>query len=157
MTEHFATRLFFYTHELAASGKSASLSPVSAARNLKEHSPMSARLPNYLKTFRKRTGISQDDLALLLGAKSGAKVSRYERCSRRPALETALAYEVIFRVPVKHLFAGLYQKVEKRVTKRVQRLARRLARTASDQTTLRKLAFLHALLSEPPDAENARP
>ena len=116
---------------------------------------MSDRLPNYLKTFRKRTGISQDDLALLLGAKSGAKVSRYERWSRRPALETALAYEVIFRVPVKELFAGLYQKVEKRVTKRVQKLARKLASADPEQGTLRKLAFLQVLLSEPPDPQNA--
>jgi transcriptional regulator with XRE-family HTH domain len=146
-----------YIPKLAASGKSASLQSVRAARSLKEHFRMSARLPNYLKTYRKRTGFSQDEFALLLGSESGAKVSRYECWTRCPSLETALAYEAILGVPTKELFAGLYQKVEKRVAQRIERLGRRLTNAEPGKTTIRKLAFLQALQRKPLSPQDSRP
>ena len=68
---------------------------------------VSQKLPNYLKTYRKRAGLSQADLAYLLGVRSGTKVSRYERFSRVPNLETALAFEALYHLPVADLFAGV--------------------------------------------------
>src|SRR5258708_38807061 len=50
-------------------------------------------LHNYLRAHRKRLGLSQDEVAYLLGAESGAKVCRYERLVRGASLETALAFE----------------------------------------------------------------
>jgi transcriptional regulator with XRE-family HTH domain len=64
------------------------------------------RLPNYLRTHRKRAGLSQDDVAVLLGGHSGAAVSRLERFRRQPSLKTALVLEAIYRVPVREFFAG---------------------------------------------------
>jgi len=69
---------------------------------------MAYKLNNYLRTYRKRASLSQDEVAYLLGCRSGAKVSRYERFARQPTLQTALAYEAIFGVPVRELFAGIY-------------------------------------------------
>ena len=40
-----------------------------------------------------------------------------------PDLETALAYEAIYKQPVSELFAGLYQKVERDVADRAKVLA----------------------------------
>lgn len=65
-------------------------------------------LPHYLRLHRKRAGASQDEIALLLGAATGTKVSRHERFSRLPTLATALAYEVIYGVPAGEIFAGVY-------------------------------------------------
>ena len=55
---------------------------------------MSHKLQNYLRTYRKRSGLSQDEVAFLLGCQTGAKVSRYEPFARKPSLETLFAYEV---------------------------------------------------------------
>jgi DNA-binding XRE family transcriptional regulator len=77
------------------------------------------KLENYLRTYRKRAGFSQDEVAYLLGTRDGTKTSRHERLKRTPSLETALAYEAIFDVPVRELFAG--------VSARAERLARRRA------------------------------
>jgi len=85
----------------------------------------SPQLPNYLKANRKRLALSQDELAFLLGAQSGTKVCRYERFVREPSLETALAYEAIFKTSVSELFGGLYQKVEREVAERAKMLAAR--------------------------------
>ena len=64
----------------------------------------SSQLPNYLRTHRKRLGLSQDEVAYLLGAESGAKASRYERFSREPGFRTALACEAVFQRPIRELF-----------------------------------------------------
>ena len=110
----------------------------------------SPQLPNYLRANRKRLALSQDEVAFLLGTQSGAKVCRYERFVREPSLETALAYEVIFKRSVSELFPGLYQKVELQVAARVKALAARTDRGKSNGQAVRKreaLADLAALTS----------
>jgi transcriptional regulator with XRE-family HTH domain len=87
----------------------------------------SHKLPNYLRTYRKRAGFSQEEIAFLLGSQSGAHVCRYERFTRQPTLATALAFEVIFRTPAKELFAGVHRNVERRVAARAVLLARKVA------------------------------
>ena len=108
---------------------------------------MSAPLESYLRTYRKRSGFSQDEVAFLLGSTSGAKVSRYEWLAQQPTLPTVIAYEVIFRTPARDLFAGLYQKVEKETISRARLLARKLAEARVRRTTPRKLAMLESLSS----------
>src|SRR2546422_855228 len=110
---------------------------------------MAHRLPNYLRTHRKRAGLSQDEVAYLLGCRSGAKVSRYERLARRPSLETAFAYEAVFGVPARELFAGVYEKVEEQIKKRARVLGEKLSVTQPDRTVRRKLDRLKAMSSMP--------
>jgi transcriptional regulator with XRE-family HTH domain len=84
---------------------------------------VSSKLPNYLRTHRKRLGLSQADVSRLLGEWSEAQVSRHENSIREPSLETALAYEVIFQKPVRELFAGVYERVEAEVAERAKAFA----------------------------------
>ncbi len=84
-----------------------------------------------------------------MGCQSGAKVSRYERFSRKPSLETALAYEAVFGIPGRELFAGIYQKVEEKTKKRAQLLARKLAEGKKDRITAQKLRLLETIASGP--------
>lgn len=81
------------------------------------------QLPNYLRSNRKRLGLSQDEIAFLLGTDSGTKASRYEVFGRDPRLRTALAYEAIFQKPIRELFAGLYDEIEREVVDRAKQLA----------------------------------
>jgi transcriptional regulator with XRE-family HTH domain len=87
-----------------------------------------ASLSNYLRTNRKKSALSQEEVAFLLGGigeSKGSKISRYESCSREPTLSAALAYEVIYGKPVRELFAGLYQQVEQNVAERAKLLSYR--------------------------------
>jgi transcriptional regulator with XRE-family HTH domain len=105
----------------------------------------SPRLSNYLRTHRKRLGLSQAELAHLLGAEGGAKVCRYEKFVRVPTLETALACEVVFKKPVSELFAGLYQNIERRLAIRAKRLAQRNDSGKPGPHTVRKRQLLAAM------------
>lgn len=109
---------------------------------------MAKKLPSYLRTYRKHAGLTQDEVAYLLGWKSGSIVSRYERRSRRPDLEAALGYALIFGVPTPDLLPGIQAELEEAITKRAGLLAEKLASDASGARTKRKLAFLNALTSK---------
>jgi transcriptional regulator with XRE-family HTH domain len=108
---------------------------------------MAKRLHNYLRTYRKRAGLSQDEVAFLLGRQHGTKVSRYERNTRQPGLETLLAYELVFGAPVRDLFAGVFEKVEATTLRRAQLLARKLSAATRTPRTARKLELLGHITS----------
>ena len=92
-----------------------------------------------------RLALSQDEVSFLLGGQSGTKACRYERFARVPSLETALAYEAIFKTPVSELFGGLYQKVEREVAERAKILAERSDGGTSGTQTARKRQVLAEL------------
>jgi len=87
---------------------------------------MSRKLPHYLRSERKRAGLSQSDVAALLGDQTVSRVSRYERRRRVPPLLTALAYEAIFGKPVAELFGGTYAPIRAEVMRRAKLLAEKL-------------------------------
>jgi transcriptional regulator with XRE-family HTH domain len=107
----------------------------------------SNRLPNYIRVCRKRLGLSQKEVAFLLGWAGASQPSRYEHFCRRPSLRTALALAVIFRVSVYELFSGEFQKVESAICRQAERLETRLSTEAPDQRTARKLALLKMIIS----------
>ncbi|MBZ5565863.1 MAG: helix-turn-helix transcriptional regulator [Acidobacteriia bacterium] len=90
-----------------------------------------SKLENYLKTYRKRAGLTQREVAFLLGCENGAQVSRYEKRRRVPPLCAALACEAVFGVPVAELFAGLSERAGKEIQKRLLELRSRLQTKAS--------------------------
>ncbi|MDA2925807.1 helix-turn-helix domain-containing protein [Acidobacteria bacterium AH-259-G07] len=99
--------------------------------------------------FRKRIGLSQDEIAFLLGSEDAANVSRYETNGALPGLKITLAYEVIFGVPARRLFAGLVDEIEEKTKHRVQLLVVKLSKQKQDKMTAYKLAMLKTLISQP--------
>ncbi|MBV9760290.1 MAG: helix-turn-helix transcriptional regulator [Acidobacteriaceae bacterium] len=63
---------------------------------------------NYLRAHRRTRGLSQRELALLVGYKNEWQVSRHELAKTIPPLTIALAYEVVFEVPVAQLFKEVH-------------------------------------------------
>ncbi len=106
---------------------------------------MPSKLPNYLRTARKAASLTQAEVAYLLGGRTGAKVSRYERFRQQPQLETVFAYEAIFRIPARELFAGVYQQIERKTRRRVRTLSRRLGKVPPDAALRRKAEFLRVV------------
>ena len=97
----------------------------------------SLQLPHHLRANRKRLALSQEDVAFLLGAVDGAQVSKYEHFGRIPALETALAYEVITKRSMSELFGGMYQDAEEKVADRARILLRRMEHLHGERVGLK--------------------
>jgi hypothetical protein len=107
----------------------------------------SYKLPNYLRAYRKRLSLSQDEIAYLLGNESGAKVCRYECFLREPAFRAALAYELIFQKAGQELFAGIYDRIGGEVAARATTLIRQLAGQKLTRRNARKKEALEAIIS----------
>ena len=106
----------------------------------------SHRLENYLRTYRRKSGLTQREVAFLLGRKDGAQFSRYEKRHRLPPLRIALACEAIFKVPVAELFAGVRESVNRELSNRVGKLNTDLQEQRHQgkhgRVTARKLCWL---------------
>src|SRR5580692_6601071 len=107
-----------------------------------------SRFPHYLKSNRKRSALSQAEVAFLLGTRGEAKVSRYERFLRTPSLETALALEAIFQRPVSELFGGLYQEVQGEVAARAKILGHRIDRGKPGRRTGLRRQTISSIISK---------
>jgi len=105
------------------------------------------KLDNYLRTHRRKAGLSLHELSELLAYDNGGTISRHERSKTLPPLLIALAYEVIFRAPVSGLFPGLKETAELTIEKRLLRfeeeLRRRNGKRIPDLRTAQKLTWLN--------------
>ncbi len=111
---------------------------------------------NHLRRYRKRGALTQEEIAFLLGARCGTKVSCYERSARPPSLQTALAYQAIFGVPVHELFPGEFQEAVAAVQRRAVQLSRRLKPRAGRSKTYFKQKVLASIGSENAGISNAK-
>ena len=107
----------------------------------------SEHLPNYLQSHRKRSALSQTEVAFLLGVQGAAKVCLHERFELDPGLQTALAYEAIYQKSIAELFPGLLENVQKEVMARVKLLEQKGLHSNSNAVTTRKRQSLAAILS----------
>jgi len=105
------------------------------------------RLHNYLRTYRRRHGFSQAEIAALLGIGSYRPVSRYEHGARHPHILTVFALEVVFGQPASELFAGAYDTVRHAVRERARRMEQKLCALPDlDRATIRKVELLRAIV-----------
>lgn len=77
-------------------------------------------LENYLRTYRKHSGLSQREVAFLVGWKSGEQLSRYENRRRLPTFRDALACETVFNVPIGELYPGVREAIAKETNARLE-------------------------------------
>ena len=97
---------------------------------------MSYKVKSYLRTFRRRSGLTQTEVAFLLGVHSG------ERLSRRPSFQTALGLQAVFGVPAETLLPAISAQIERKIMARAHLLSRRLERHRDSARTKRKIRFL---------------
>jgi hypothetical protein len=65
-----------------------------------------------------------------------------------PNLQTLLAYEILFRTPVRNLFEGVHQDVEQKLLWRIRLLIQKLATSGYSRMKARKIEILNEFLSK---------
>jgi transcriptional regulator with XRE-family HTH domain len=86
---------------------------------------------SYLRSHRKRSGMSLAEAARILGYGHSGEVSRHERLTSVPSLRVALRYEVLYRVPIRKLFPGLFEEEQKEVEERLSALFEECSRSSA--------------------------
>ncbi|MEZ4927904.1 MAG: helix-turn-helix transcriptional regulator [Saprospiraceae bacterium] len=60
--------------------------------------------PNYLRAHRKRSSLTQADIAFLMKLPDYSNISRYEKGQREPSVEFLLVYHLLFNTTVESFF-----------------------------------------------------
>ncbi len=72
----------------------------------------------YLRTHRRVWGLTQPELASLLG-RSASQISRIEHGKNAPTVEVALACQMIFGIPPSAMFPHVFTLVEEEVVRNI--------------------------------------
>ena len=91
--------------------------------------PLQSRA-QYLRSLRSKSGLTQRELASILGLVAGVTVSRHEGESTLPILLVAFGYQVIFRTPIEQLFPGVYEVVRQNIEDRLSEFEAELQQSA---------------------------
>jgi len=107
---------------------------------------MDQRLISYLRPLRRRWGLTQRELAFLIGAKTHSAIWQIEALKGYPSLAGAIACSIIFDTPSLELFPELHAKVYAAVLDRADELYQDLQGNAA-RVTRAKLDFLEEVLA----------
>ena len=91
----------------------------------------------HIRLLRRRAGLTQRDLAALLGYRSHSQISRFENGSRLPAANELLQLQVIFGVVPSGVFPHLKDRAAQVVVARIGRLNRTDQRTQGGAASVR--------------------
>jgi transcriptional regulator with XRE-family HTH domain len=78
----------------------------------------------HIRLLRRRAGLTQGELAFLLGHRSHSQISRFEHGRRVPAADELLQLEVIFGVVPGGVFPHLRDEAANAVLARIEKLKR---------------------------------
>ena len=75
---------------------------------------------NYVRTFRQRYCLTEDELAFLVCHRTHTRISRIEIGRAAPSLAVALALQMLFGQEPRQMFPGLYESVEDELMRRAK-------------------------------------
>jgi hypothetical protein len=94
-----------------------------------------------------RSGLSQRELAEIVGFIADHQISRHERSIAIPSLLAGLSYSAIFLVPMEQLLPGVTETIRLNVEDRLARMEGKLnesfVKGRRAQAVARKLVWLH--------------
>ncbi len=90
--------------------------------------PVSRRFNNYLRLYRRKNGLSQKEMAHLMGYKTTTSISNYERGSKMPQLTNLLKLEIILHTPIAFLFRDHFEELKREVRQKEKMLHKKLSR-----------------------------
>jgi transcriptional regulator with XRE-family HTH domain len=99
---------------------------------------MPRHLPSYLKPLRLQRGLSQPELAALLGI-GPSLLSKLESLSRQPTVKVMLAAEIVFGLPARDIFPGAFHNIEAEVVERARTLRKELRRQSNPASRAKKV------------------
>jgi transcriptional regulator with XRE-family HTH domain len=111
-------------------------------------------LPTYLRTYRKRTGLTQAEVSYVIGI-NRSDLWQFETSRREPSLRVLLALQVLYRIPIRKLFIGLFLHCRRKTLRRLQLLRRRLLADGKHKKSrlhIQKLGWMSMCLGPPSPA-----
>lgn len=79
------------------------------------------KIKHDFRQARRRCGLDQKQVALLLNQHNANQISRYENGERIPSLITAIKLEIIYHTPIRILLQALFEQFQAEITAKRKR------------------------------------
>ena len=100
---------------------------------------------NFLRIYRKRSPLTQADIALLMNLPDYSNISRYEKGQRSPSIELLLAYHFLFATSIESFFEPQSEIIRSDLRERIEPLINDLKKE-EDKTNNTRIKFLEEVL-----------
>jgi transcriptional regulator with XRE-family HTH domain len=101
---------------------------------------------SYLRYHRKKIGLTQKELAEIVGSLGPRQVAKHEKFQATPSIIAAIAYHVVLKASIAELFPGLHESVrygvEQRLAEMEDRLQQSTAKGREANDIARKLVWM---------------
>ena len=101
---------------------------------------------NQLRMHRRRTRLTQSDMASLMGFSDSSDVSRWEQMRRRADSIALLTYHVVFGIPVEPPHVENAQRMAAGIAERAAGLLEALRGLPAHPRTAQRISFLESLI-----------
>ena len=102
-------------------------------------------MQNLLRTYRKKTELSIEDVSRLLNMQDCSTLSRCERGYRKPNLEIIFTYHLLFEVSIEKLFENEMKFTFKKIEKNIDPLIENLQNQEQTRKVEARILFLKSL------------
>ncbi len=100
-----------------------------------------------LRVFRKKSCLSQEDIAMLLGTKDISQICRLEISPMNPQIELFLLYHLLFNIPAEDFFTEQKNIIRNRLLIRIPNIIDELKCLKSSRMVEEKIKFLTDVLN----------
>jgi transcriptional regulator with XRE-family HTH domain len=102
---------------------------------------------NYLKLVRKRSSLTQSDIAALLNLSDYSNICRWERGHHSPNMDALMLYHLLFDVPIETLFDRQKSEYRATILERIRAYLLRLKALDPDPKLIRRMGYLESTLT----------
>lgn len=102
---------------------------------------------NFLRIVRKRTQLTQIDIASIMKISDSANVSRWEHGMKNPGVEILLTYHLLFDIPIESLFDRQKQEMKEIIIPRIEERVRHLKALEQDPKIQSRINYLGSVLT----------
>jgi transcriptional regulator with XRE-family HTH domain len=102
--------------------------------------------PNFLRLYRKRSPLTQADIAYLMSLSDYSNISRYEKGQRTPSIELLLVYHLLFAKSIESFFEHQSEIILSNLLERIEPLISQLKNEGNVQNNTSRIKFLEQVL-----------
>ena len=101
---------------------------------------------NFLRLYRKRTPLTQGDIAFLLGLSDESNISRYEKGQREPSIDVLLFYHLLFDTTIESFFEYQSGDAGNQLTIKINDLILELEKDSANPKNIARIKFLESVI-----------
>ena len=100
---------------------------------------------NLLRTYRKKTELSIENISYLHSMQDSSTLSRCEKGSRKPSLEIIFTYHILFQVSIEKLFENEMRNTLRKIAENIDPLITILTEQDLTRKVEARVSFLQSL------------